>query len=119
MSENIMPRNCEVVLTPHQMNLQDMNRFAPLQALNLHNEPEVITDQGFHGSHDHIGNGNDTPEIGSVVLVKPCKSYPHWLGKILYIHLNRNTCLVQFFQIHNWILVQMTKVQKYENLESY
>ena len=62
---------------------------------------------------------NNIMKINSIIFTKSSKSYPNWPGKILNIHPNNNTCLIEFFYTKNWMLVPISNLQKFDNIESF
>ena len=72
----------------------------------------------YHDAEDSYLQ-NEIMNIGSIIFTKSNKSYPNWPGKILNIHSNNDTCLVEFFHTQNWMLVPMSKLHKFENLEAF
>ena len=72
----------------------------------------------YHDAEE-INLQNESKKIGSIIFTKSNKSYPNWPGKILNIHLNNNDCLVEFFQKPNWMIVPISKLHKFDNIEAF
>ena len=92
----------------------ESSRFGQFKSYdgNLDTRKEVISDDVQETLPAEL-------KIGSLIFAKSNKTYPNWPGKILMIHPNRQTCLVEFFHTQNWILTSLAKLHRYENLATY
>ena len=96
----------------------ESSRFGQFKSYdgNLDTRKEVISDEVFHDVQETLPA---ELKIGSLIFAKSNKTYPNWPGKIVMIHANRQTCLVEFFHTQNWILTSLAKLHRYENLATY
>ena len=72
----------------------------------------------YHDAED-TNIHNEIMKVDSIIFTKSSKSYPNWPGIILNTHPNKNTCLVEFFYTKNWMLVPISNLHKFDNIESF